>query len=168
MTDRQKAFVLGYAMGYKEELAQTLMIEVGKGDYTNLMASNDYESGHQQGAFDGESMAYDLLYKDNSEFCSNAFGLDFNKSIREAMKGDGFLDPCAGPGFTQPPGYPLYLDTTATDLCEEIKNVLSEVLLSAKLGSGFVSTDVLEKIFDQIDGIEQRFVMEQVDDYYGR
>lgn len=168
MTDRQKSYILGYVKGYEEKLVRTVSYEVGIPAFSKLMDSIDYEVGMQNGEFDGEKAGRGIVYEDRDDFSAGTYGEEFKESIIESLKNDGPVFPDFGAGFTQPPEYPLYLDTQVTDLCEDFKDVLSKTLLSAKMGSGFVSTDVLEDLYDQIDLIEQKLVMEQVDDYYGR
>ena len=168
MTERQKAFVLGYVMGYKEELARTMVYEIGADAYMELMANSAFEEGRHDGGFDGEVMARDLVYEDDSAFRHNAYSYNYTESLKSAMKSEGHLNPCAGPGFTQPPAYPLYLDTEMTDLCEELKNALGEAIISTNFGGEIITRDALERLYDQVDDIEQRIIMEQVDDYYGR
>lgn len=168
MRDSQKSYILGYVMGFKEELVRTISYEVGVPTYAKLVDNSDFEAGQQNGRFDGGFAAKDVVYKDGDDFFAGTFGDDFKSGIWESMKGNGYVDPCAGPGYMQPPGFPLYLDTQLTDLCEEIKNVLSQAILSDRMRSGVVSTDILDSLYDQIDEIEQKIVMEQVDDYYGR
>ena len=163
MSDRQKAYILGYVTGYKEELVRSLLYEVGVPTFCKLQDSNDYEAGRLNGEFDGKNSIADIVYGDDEE---GIFRDDFRESIRKSVVNDEPIVP--GPGFTQPPGYPLYLDTQMTDLCEEIKNYLSQTMLSERNGSGMVSLDVLGSLYDQVDDIEQKVVMEQVDEYYGR
>ena len=166
MTDRQKAYVLGFVTGYKEELVRTLSYEIGVPSFCTLQDSNDYEAGRLNGEFEGKNAANEMVYEDEEAYFAGTFGDDFKQSIRESLVNDGPIVP--GPGYMQPPGFPLYLDTQLTDLCEELKNVLSHIILTSRMGSGVVSTDVLDNLYDQVDDIEQKVVMEQVDDYYGR
>lgn len=169
MTDREKAYILGYVMGYRDELVRTISYEVGVSAYSKLMDSIDYAAGMQNGQFDGKNAAKGIVYENRDDFFAGNYEEHFRESIRQSTINDGPVFAGFGSGYTQPPGYPLYLDTQVTDLCEELKKVLSEALLSARCSTGFVTfDDMIEDIYDQVDAIEQKLVMEQVDEYYGR
>jgi|GEM_PF-3637052 len=165
MTDRQKAYVLGFVTGYKEELARTLSYEIGAPTFCRLQESTSFEVGRLNGGFEGKNYANDIVYEGERDFCAGTYGDDFRQTIGESLINDG---PVNCPEYLQPPGYSLYLDTQLTDLCEDLKTVLSQAMLSDRNGSGFVSKDTLNSLFDQVDEIERKVVMEQVDDYYGR
>ena len=191
MVDREKIYLAGFVMGYEKATTTQIGASLGADAYREPNGETGvlFASGYKKGLEDAASMVQKLVDGDANDMTDiediadamSGIAHDFLKAdtpnrYSYKWKACDDADDCLicdekncihHPDYQRPLPPPVYLDTSVTDLCEALKQIMASAVEAIQNSEAAYQLPFLEHLIEEADAIETQSVRDQVDEYYG-